>query len=330
MAVRDAGLELASIDLKRVGVSMGTTIGGAGFSYDQHLTLIEKGAMKIHPYTASITWPNACSTWVSMDLKARGPSETVSNACVSSCDAIILGSDLIRSGEMDVVVAGGAESPLFPMFYSAFCLSKIAAGKNNGCVNVPCPFDRRHDGTVLSEGAGLLILEELQHALSRDAFIYGELCGYGVTCDASHMVRPDYKGISRAMQIAITEAGFVPEDIDYVHATGSGTPMGDVTETIALKDALGRHAYRVPVSSIKSMVGHMMGAAGAVELSACLLALMYGVIPPTINYRYPDPDCDLDYVPNRSRVARIHAALTNCFGFGGKNTAVVLTELGAN
>lgn len=326
MAVKDAQLHVDREDPKRIGVSIGTTIGGAGFSYEQHLTFLKKGPMKIHPYTASITWPNACSTLVSLDLKAEGPSETISNACVSSSDAIFHGMELIRAGEMDLVVSGGAESPLFPMFYSAFCLSKIVSNKNSGNMKVPRPFDAHRDGTVMGEGAGVLILENLEHALERDAPIYGEITGYGITCDASHMVRPDYKGISRAMQIALEEAGLSPEDIDYIHATGSGTRLGDITETIAIKDALGRHAYRIPVSSIKSMVGHMMGAAGAIEVAACVLALVEGVIPPTINYEYSDPDCDLDYVPNKSRVARIHTALANCFGFGGKNTAAVVEK----
>jgi 3-oxoacyl-[acyl-carrier-protein] synthase II len=309
---------------------MGTTIGGAGFSYEQHLIFLRDGPMKIDRHTASITWPNACSTWVSMGLKAEGPSETVSNACVSSSDAIFHGMELIRSGEMDLIVTGGAEAPLFPMFYSAFCLSGIVSGKNSGSVQVPRPFDMNHDGTVLGEGAGVLVLEDLEHALDRGAFIYCELSGHGATCDAAHTVRPDYKGISRAMQMALEEAGLSPEEIDYIHATGSGTQLGDVVETIAIKDAMGRQAYRVPISSIKSMVGHMMGAAGAVEISACVLALIHDVIPPTINYEHPDPDCDLDYVPNRSRIARLHVVLANCFGFGGKNTAVILEKVGSS
>jgi len=327
MAVKDAKLKLDKEDPRRIGVSIGTTIGGAGFSYEQHLTFLKEGPMKIHPHTASITWPNACSTLVSLDVKAEGPSETISNACVSSSEAVFHGMELIRTGEMDLVISGGAESPLFPMFYSAFCLSKIVSNENSGNVKLPCPFDNRRDGTVIGEGAGLLILEDLEHALERDAFIYSELTGYGITCDASHMARPDYKGISRAIQIALDEAGLSPEDIDYIHATGSGTRLGDLTETIAIKDALGRHAYRIPISSIKSMIGHTMGAAGAIELAACVLALVNGVIPPTVNYEYPDPDCDLDYVPNTARVARLHAVLADCFGFGGKNTAVVVERI---
>lgn len=327
LAVKDAQLNLDEEDPKRIGVAIGTTIGGAGFSYEQHLTFLKKGPMKIHPYTASITWPNACSTWVSIDLKAEGPSETISTACVSSFDAITHGIELIRSGELDLAVCGGAESPLFPMFYSAFCLSKIVSNKNSGYMKVPRPFDNHRDGTILGEGAGVLILENLEHALKRGAFIYGELSGYGVTCDAAHMVRPDYKGISRAIQLALEGAGLSPEDIDYIHANGSGTRTGDLVETIAIKDALGRYAYKVPISSIKSMVGHLMGATGAIEISGCVLALINGVIPPTINYEYPDPDCDLDYVPNKSRIARIQTALANCFGFGGKNTAVVVERI---
>ena len=328
MAIADAHLELEFEDPKRIGVAIGTTIGGAGFSYEQHRKFLEKGPMKIHPYTASITWPNACSTWVSIGLHAQGPSETISTACVSSFDAIMHGMDLIRKGELDIVVCGGAESPLFPMFYSAFCLSRIVSNKNSGAMNVPRPFDSLRDGTVLGEGAGVLVLEELRHATEREISILCELTGYGITCDASHMVRPDYRGISRAMQMALESAGLSPEDIDYIHATGSGTQMGDMTETLAIKDAFGRHAYRVPVSSVKSMVGHLMGASGAVELSACALVLLNGVIPPTINYDFPDPDCDLDYVPNKSRVARIHTVLANCFGFGGKNTALVVVRNG--
>lgn len=324
IAVKDAQLDLDREDSKRIGVAIGTTIGGAGFSYEQHLTFLKRGPMKIHPYTASITWPNACSTWVSINLKAKGPSETISTACVSSFDAIFHGTELIRNGEMNLVVCGGAESPLFPMFYSAFCLSKIVSNKNSGSMRVPRPFDNQRDGTILGEGAGVLILEDLEHALKRNAFIYSELTGYGVTCDASHVVRPNYKGISRAIQMALDEAGVSPGDVDYIHATGSGTRAGDLVETIAIKDALGRHAYRIPISTIKSMIGHTMGASGAIELAACILALTNGVIPPTINHEYPDPDCDLDYVPNKSRIARIHTALANSFGFGGKNTAVVV------
>jgi len=224
------------------------------------------------------------------------------------------------------MIVGGTEAPLFPLIFSAFCLSRIMSIRNDEPIRTPSPFDRYRDGIVLGEGAGILILEELEHALKRNAHIYAEVAGYGTASDAYHMVAidSDREASVRAIRMALKDADIKPEEVDYIHAHGSGTPSGDEGETIAIKKVFGEHAYRIGVSSTKSMLGHTQGAAGALEAIACTLAIEHNLIPPTINYEHPDPRCDLDYVPNKPRYARVNVVMLNCFGFGGKNAVLII------
>lgn len=326
MAMEDSGLAEEYYDQRRTGVAIGTAVGGLMFALKQHSTLIEKGPMEINPFTASIESPNASSSQVSIQLHAKGPSLTFSTACTSAFGAAGYALNAIRKGEMDVMIVGGTEAPLFPTIFSAFCLSRIMSTWNEEPIRTPSPFDRYRDGIVLGEGAGILVLEELDHAVGRNAHIYAEVLGYGTTSDAYHMVAidSDREASVRAIRLALRDAGLEPEEVDYIHAHGSGTRSGDEGETMAIKKAFGRHAYRIGVSSTKSMLGHTQGAAGALEAIVCALAIEHNLIPPTINYEYPDPRCDLDYVPNKARYARINVAMSNCFGFGGKNAVLIL------
>ena len=326
MAAQDSGLTAGDQDPRRMGVALGTAVGGLTFTLKQHLTLIEKSPMEINPFTASVGSSNACSSQVSIQLHAKGPSLTFSTDCTSAFSAAGYALSAIRKGEMDVMIVGGTEAPFSPTIFSAFCLSRIMSTRNEEPIRTPSPFDKYRDGIVLGEGAGIFILEELEHALRRNAHIYAELLGYGTACDAYHMVavNSEHEAGVRAIQLALRDADLEPERVDYIHAHGSGTRSGDEGETIAIKQAFGGHAYRIGVSSTKSMMGHTQGASGALEAITCALAIEHDLIPPTINYEYPDPKCDLDYVPNRARYARINVAMLNCFGFGGKNAVLIV------
>ena len=328
MAMQDSGLSEEDYDPKRIGVAIGTAVGGLTFTLKQHSIFIDKGPMEINSFTTSIGSSNACSSQVSIQVHAKGPSITFSTDCTSPFNAIGYALNAIRKGKVDVMVTGGTEAPLFPFIFNAFCLSRIMSTRNDEPIKTPSPFDRDRDGIILGEGAGILILEDLEHALRRNTHIYVEVAGYGTTSDAYHMVAvdPDRGASVRAIRMALKDANIRPEDVDYIHAHGSGTPSGDQGETIAIKKAFGEHAYRVGVSSTKSMLGHTMGAAGALETIACTLAMEHNLIPPTINYEHPDPRCDLDYVPNRARYARVNIAMLNCFGFGGKNSVLIVKK----
>ena len=326
MAMQDSGLSEGDYDPKRIGVAIGTAIGGLMFALQQHSILIERGPMEMHPFSASMESPNASSGQVAIQLHAKGPSLTFSTDCTSPFNALGYALNTIRKGELDLMVAGGTEAPLFPTIFNAFCLSRIMSTRNEEPIRTPSPFDRYRDGIVLGEGAGVLILEELEHALGRNAHIYAEVLGYGAASDAYHMVAidSDREASVRAIRMALKDADIKPEEVDYIHAHGSGTPSGDEGETIAIKKVFGEHAYRIGVSSTKSMLGHTQGAAGALEAIACALAIEHNLIPPTINYEHPDPQCDLDYVPNKARYARVNVVMLNCFGFGGKNASLIL------
>jgi 3-oxoacyl-[acyl-carrier-protein] synthase II len=261
-----------------------------------------------------------------MELNVSGASLTLSTGCPSSTDAVVLAFEKIRRGELDVAIAGGTESPVTPFCLAMFCVIKSLSRRNREPTKASRPFDRERDGFILSEGAGVVIVEELEYALRRGAHIYAELLGYGSTCDAYHMTRPDPSGqhAAEAMRKALQSANIEPQDVDYINAHGSSTPLNDKTETKIIKEVFGEHAYRVPISSTKSMTGHALGAVAAFELIASALAIDRGIIPPTINYENFDPECDLDYVPNVSRRADIRVVLSNSAGFGGKNTDLVL------
>ena len=327
MAVEDAGLDFkANGARERTGVIIGTAMAGHGYILNQHVTLMEKGPMRINPFTALAAFPDACASNISIELGVTGPSFSISTACSSASDAGGYAFEAIRSGAMDFLIMGGAEASIYPGILAAFCVARALSTRNEEPEKASRPFSRDRDGFVLGEGAGILVLEEYQHAKSRGAHIYAEILGHGMTCDAYHMTAPDPEGTeaSRAMKMALDNAGVSPKDVHYINAHGTSTSLNDKTETMIIKKVFGDVAAKIPISSTKSMIGHLIGAAGSVELIATLLAMQHGEIPPTINYTVQDPECDLDYVPNQSRKAKIEVAMKNSFGFGGKNSVLVL------
>jgi 3-oxoacyl-[acyl-carrier-protein] synthase II len=327
MAAEDAGLNFRDNGAReRTGVIIGTAMAGHGYILNQHITLRDKGPMRINPFTALAAFPDACASNVSIELGVCGPSFSISTACSSASDAGGYAFEAIRSGAMDFIVMGGAEASIYPGILAAFCVARALSTRNDEPQKASRPFSRDRDGFVLGEGAGILVLEEYGHAKARGAHIYAEILGHGMTCDAYHMTAPDPEGkeASRAMKMALENAGVGPKDVNYINAHGTSTPLNDKTETMLIKKVFGAQAYKIPVSSTKSMIGHLIGAAGSVELVATLMAMENEEIPPTINYAVPDPECDLDYVPNQSRKAKIEIAVKNSFGFGGKNSVLVL------
>jgi len=328
MAVKDAAIDLDKANRERVGVVVGTAMAGHAFILEQHDVYKEKGPMRINPFTALTVFPDAPASFISIELGLYGPSFSLATACSSALDAVGYAFNAIRKHELDVILMGGAEATVFPQAFSAFCMLRAMSQRNDDPERSSRPFDKERDGFVLGEGAGMLVLEDLEHAKRRGAHIYAEIMGFGMTCDAYHMTAPEPSGrqATRAIQIALKDAGVKPTDINYINAHGTSTPLNDKTETMVIKQVFGQHAYQVPVSATKSMIGHLIGAAGAVELIATTLALEHQVIPPTINYEIPDPECDLDYVPNVARKATIDFALKNSFGFGGKNSALVIKK----
>ncbi len=328
MAVKDAGIDLDKEDRERIGVVVGTAMAGHAFIVEQANVFKQKGPMKINPFTALTVFPDAPASFISIELGIYGPSFSLATACSSALDAVGYAFNAIRHGELDVILMGGAEATIFPQAFSAFCMLRAMSQRNDDPERASRPFDKERDGFVLGEGAGMLVLEDLDRAKHRGAHIYAEIAGFGMTCDAYHMTAPEPSGrqATRAIQIALQDAGIKPTDVNYINAHGTSTPLNDKTETLVIKQVFGQHAYQVPVSATKSMIGHLIGAAGAVELIATTLALEHQVIPPTINYEIPDPECDLDYVPNVARRATIDVALKNSFGFGGKNSALVVRK----
>lgn len=328
LAVEDAGLTMAKLNKERTGVATGTAIGGYVFGANQHAIVITEGPRKINPFLALALTFGASSSQVSIDLGVNGPSVTFSNGCNSGSDAITYAFDLISRGDMDIMLAGGTEAPLMPTVVAAFSMIRALSERNENPSSASRPFDLKRDGFVLGEGAAMLVVEELEHALRRNAKIYAEIVGYGTTCDAYHMTRPepDGKESSRAMALALENAHVRVDSIDYVNAHGSSTQLNDIAETRAIKKVFGSHASKLSVSSTKSMLGHAVGAPGAIELGVTAMAVKEDFLPPTINYEYPDPDCDLDYVPNIGRESPVNLAISNSFSFGGKNTAIVLAK----
>jgi len=328
MAVEDADLKIKDEDPDRIGVMIGTAMAGHGMILEQHDVFREKGPMRIGTFTAIASFPDAPSSQISIELGINGPSFSIATACSSASDAIGYAFNAIRSKQLDIIIMGGADAPVFPPILGAFCVLRALSKRNDAPSEASRPFDKTRDGFVLGEGAGILILEDLEHALKRNAHIYGEILGFGMTCDAYHMTKPEPTGKQaiRALKQALNDADVKPEDVQYVNAHGTSTPLNDRNETFVLKQVFGAHARNLAVSSIKSMIGHLIGAAGSVELIGSLMALEQGIIPPTINYKTPDPDCDLDYVPNKARQANVNIILKNSFGFGGKNSALVVRK----
>ena len=324
-AIEAAGLDVAQIDAERMGVIYGTGIGGISTFEDQHTVLMEKGPKKIRPLFVPMMICNMVAGMISMKLGAKGPNYTTVSACSSGAHAIGEAARKIQYDEADIMITGGTEAGITPISVAGFNAAKALGHRNNEPERASRPFDAERNGFVLGEGAGSLVLEEFEHAHRRGANILGEFLGMGFTGDAYHQtdMAPGGEGGARAITLAVKDAGLGTEDIDYINAHGTSTTLGDSQETQAIKSVFGEHAYNLAVSSTKSMTGHLLGAAGAIECIACIQALHQGVLPPTINYENPDPECDLDYVPNEARSSQIRYALNNSFGFGGHNAALV-------
>ncbi len=326
MALDDAAYAVTPANATRTGVLIGSGIGGAMTWEDQHRTLIERGPDRVSPFFIPMIIMNMATGVVSILTGAKGPSSCVVTACATGANAIGDAARTIQRGDADVMLAGGAEAAITPLSMAGFCSMKAMSTRNDDPARAVRPFDATRDGFVMGEGAGVVVLEALEHAEARGARILAEVIGYGVTADAYHITQPDPEGDGayRSMAAAIADAGIVPEEIDYINAHGTSTPYNDRLETLAIKRLFGAHAKRLPVSSTKSMTAHLLGAAGGIEFIACVLALRRQIIPPTINYEVPDPDCDLDYVPNAARPARLRTVMSNAFGFGGHNAILVL------
>ena len=322
----DAGLEVEQ-ECDRVGVSVATAMGGLKSFESACETLIERGPGRVSPFAIPAIIPNMGAAQISIELGTKGPLTSQCTACAASTMAIGDGLDAIRLGRADVMLAGGSEAPITRVGIAGFSAMRALSQRNDDPERASRPFEADRDGFVMGEAGAVLVLEELGHATRRDARIYAELAGYGVSSDAQHLTEPDPTGQSpaRAMRMAFADAGISPEQIDYINAHGTSTPLGDASETRVIKRALGEHiARRVPVSSTKGATGHTLGASGAVEAIFCALAIHEGVLPPTINYETPDPECDLDYVPNEARQADVAVAVSNSSGFGGHNASIVL------
>lgn len=328
MAVDDARLKFEEAERGRIGVMVGTGMGGIPALEESHNVLLEKGPGRISPFFIPSIITNLASGQIAMRFGFRGPNSCVSTACATGNHAIGDSLELIKRGAADVMIAGGSEAVITPLTIGGFSSMKALSTRNDEPHRASRPFDKGRDGFVMGEGAGVLVLEELQHALRRGAKIYAELVGYGMSADAYHMTAPEPEGLGAitSMRLALEAARLKPEDVDYINAHGTSTPMGDAAETRAIKQVFGGHAYRLAVSSVKSMTGHLLGAAGGVESVATVLTIYHGLIPPTVNYDEPDPDCDLDYVPNKARQAEVRVALTNSFGFGGTNATLVFKQ----
>jgi len=327
MAIEGSKLDLDKINKDRAGVIIASGIGGIQTLEDQHSVLISKGPGRISPFFIPMMIANMASGRIAIQYGFRGFNECVVTACASSNNAIGDAFKVIQRGDADIIITGGSEAALTPISFAGFC-SMGAMTKNPDPKTASRPFDAERDGFVLGEGAAILILEELEHALARGADILAEVVGYGCTCDAYHItaVAPGGEGGARSMKMALDDAGIRPEEVGYINAHGTSTPLNDPNETAAIKTAFGDHARKLAISSTKSMTGHLLGAAGAIEAVATAMALKDGFLPPTINYKTPDPECDLDYVPNVGRKADIKYAMSNALGFGGHNATILFKK----
>ena len=324
-ALAQSGYDPASSSGEDFAVIIGTAIGGIATLIAEYDTLREKGPSRVSPFLMPMMLSDMTSGQLSIKLGARGVNYCLVSACASGADSIGEAANIIRRGDAEVALAGGTEAAITPISMAGFSAAKALTTSNNDPATASRPFDKTRDGFVMGEGAGLLVLESEEHAITRGARILAELAGYGATSDAFHITQPDEngEGAARAMRKALKQAGLLPDDIEYLNAHGTSTLMNDKLETLAIKKVFGDYAYTLPISSTKSMTGHLLGAAGAVEAAVCIQAMQHSVIPPTANYSTPDPDCDLDYVPNVARSAGIEAAMTNSLGFGGHNASLI-------
>jgi 3-oxoacyl-[acyl-carrier-protein] synthase II len=331
MAVRDAGLDTAKVDPDRVGVIVGSGIGGLSTIEEEHIVLRDRGARRVSPFLIPRLISNIAPGEIAIRWGFTGPNYAVSSACATSNHAIGDSLRMLRYGDADVIIAGGSEAAITPLGFAGFCSARTLSTRNDAPEKASRPFDKDRDGFVMGEGAGIVVLETLEHAKARGAKIYAELSGYGATDDAYHITAPNPEGTSaiKAMQRALADAELKPEQIQYVNAHGTSTVLNDKTETKALKAVFGAHAKKLAISSTKSMTGHLLGAAGVVELIATILCMQNKLAHPTINYETPDPECDLDFVPNKARPMDIEFALSNSLGFGGHNAVLVVKKYAA-
>lgn len=327
-ALEDAQLKITPENCERIGVIVGTGLGGLPNIEKYHQILIERGPSRVSPFFIPMVIANLASGHIAIQFGAKGPNTCVVTACATGAHCIGDAFRAIRYGDADAVIAGGTEANITPLCVSGFNAMKALSTRNDEPQKACRPFEKNRDGFVIGEGAGILILEELEFALRRKAKIYAELVGFGYTGDAYHITAPppDGEGAARCMKMAIKDAGLKPEEIDYINAHGTSTPLNDVTETIAIKTVFGEHAKKIPISATKSMTGHLLGAAGSTEAIFTILSIRDGILPPTINYEEPDPECDLDYVPNQARKQSIRVGMSNAFGFGGTNATLIFKK----
>jgi 3-oxoacyl-[acyl-carrier-protein] synthase II len=328
-AMRDAQVNMAEMDPRRVGVLVGSGIGGIHTILDNQAVLLERGPRRVSPFAVPALMLNSASAHISIVTGARGPNFAIATACATGSHALGEAAETIRRGHADMMIAGGSEAAIVPLAMAGFENISALSTHNADPQRASRPFDVHRDGFVMAEGAGIIVLERLDKAQARGAHIYGELIGYGITADAHHITAPAEDGVGAAecMAMALETAGIAPEAVEYINAHGTSTQLNDASETRAVKQVFGDHAYRLAISSTKSMTGHLMGAAGAIEAGFCLLAMRDQILPPTINYETPDPVCDLDYVPNAARPTRLDVAMSNSFGFGGHNGTVIFRRL---
>lgn len=326
MAIEDSEIDLEKINRERMGVIIGSGVGGMETFEEQYTKFYEKGPRKISPFFIPMMIVNMAAGQVAINIGAKGPNETIVTACASATNAAGDAFKLIQRGDADIVITGGTEAPLTPMALGGFSAMKALSTRNDDPKRASRPFDKDRDGFVMAEGSGIIILEELEHALNRGAKIYGEFLGYGMTCDANHITTPaeNGEGAYRSMELAIKDAGLEVSDIDYINAHGTSTEYNDKFETTAIRNLFGKYSKTVNISSTKSMTGHLLGAAGGVEACVCCLAISNSFIPPTINYENPDEECDLNYTPNTSIEKEVNYTLSNSLGFGGHNASIVI------
>lgn len=325
-AIGQAGLKIDDHNRDRIGVLIGTGIGGIGTLFEQMQVFMERGPSRVSPFLVPMMLPDSGAGMIAIHLGVRGPNMAIVTACATGTNAVGEATEIIRRGQADVMLAGGSEAAIIPIAMAGLGVMTALSTRNEDPKHASRPFDLDRDGFVMGEGAAVLILESLEHAQARQAPILAEMLGYGCTNDAYHISAPAENGIgaARCMQMALEDAGVSPYAIDYINAHGTSTPLNDKSETAAIKTVFGEEAYRIPVSSTKSMTGHLLGASGALEALICVQVLQNQILPPTINYETPDPECDLDYVPNQARPCRVQRVMSNSFGFGGHNATIIL------
>jgi 3-oxoacyl-[acyl-carrier-protein] synthase II len=327
-AIKNAGLEITEQNRDRIGVIIGTGIGGMNTLFQQTVVFFERGPDRVSPFLVPMMLPDTAAGQVAIQFGVRGPNMAVVSACASGTSAIGEAAEVIRRGSADVIITGGSEAVITPIAMAGLGVMRALSTRNGEPERASRPFDKDRDGFVMGEGAAILVLESLEHARGRGSAILGEVGGYGISNDAFHVSAPAENGAGAAlcMQIALRDAGLIGDDIGYINAHGTSTPLNDKSETAAIKTVFGKRAYDIPVSSTKSMTGHLLGAAGALEALICIKIIQEGMLPPTINYETPDPECDLDYVPNQARPAVVRNVMSNSFGFGGHNASIIVSR----